>query len=350
MSRLPTRSKLQTMGAPPGSRLLVTGATGFLGRHLVSALYAAGHDVVALCRRDEPEIAALGATVCRGDVLDGASVRAAAEGCEALLHCAGKVSRQPEDAEELHRIHVEGTQTTLDACRVAGVRRVVIASTSGVVAVSEDPRQVRGEGAAAPMSLLARWPYYRSKLYAELAAFDRGGPGFEVVSVNPTLLLGPGDARGSSTGDVVRFLEKKMPFVPSGGLSFVDVRDAALAMILALERGRAGERYLVSAINLTIEAFLGRLERLSGVPAPYLRTPRSLTLARAGANLLGRLAKHMPIDAPIDRISAEMAQCFWYVDATKARTELGWAPRDTGDTLAETIADLQARGVVWPTA
>jgi len=332
------------------SRLLITGATGFLGRHLVTALRASGHDVVALCRNDEPDLAALGVQVHRGDVLDAASVRAAATGCEALFHCAGKVSRRPEDAEELYRIHVDGTKTTLDACRVAGVRRVVLASTSGVVAVTEDANDVRDERAEAPMSLLSRWPYYRSKLYAERAAFDRSGPGFEVVSVNPTLLLGPGDVHGSSTGDVVSFLEEKVPFVPAGGLSFVDARDAAEAMILALDRGRAGERYLISACNLTVATFFARLERLSGVPAPRLRTPRSLLLARAGASLLERLSRHLPIDAQVDRISAEMAQCFWYVDATRARTELGWVPRDPGDTLADTVADLRARGVVWPKA
>jgi dihydroflavonol-4-reductase len=286
--------------------------------------------------------------VRRGDVLDAASVRAAAEGCDVLLHGAGKVSRKPEDAEDLFRIHVEGTKVTLDAARAAGVRRVVIASTSGTVAVSEDPDDVRGEDAPAPMDLIGRWPYYRSKLYAERAAFDRSGPSFEVVSVNPTLLLGPGDVHGSSTSDVVNFLEKKVPFVPAGGMSFVDARDAAAAMILAMEKGRAGERYLVSAANLTIEAFFARLERTSCVKGPRLRTPRSLMLARAGAELLGKLQKHVSIGADLDRISAEMAQCFWYVDASKAQRELGWQPRDPGDTLADTVADLRARGVVWP--
>jgi dihydroflavonol-4-reductase len=330
------------------SRTLVTGATGFLGRHLVAQLREGGNHVIALCRGNAPELTALGVEVKRGDVLDAASVRAAAEGCETLYHCAGLVSRQPEDAEELYRVHVDGTKVTLDAARAAGIKRVVLASTSGVVAVTKDPDEVRNEQAEAPMDLLARWPYYRSKLFAEKAGLDRSSPGFEVLAVNPTLLLGPGDDRGSSTGDVVKFLEKKVPFVPAGGLSFVDARDAAAAMILAMERGRAGERYLVSAANLTIEAFFARLARISGVPAPRLKVPRSVTLARLGAGLMERAAKRFTLDLPVDRISAEMSQCFWYVDAAKARDELGWVPRDPSDTLADTVRDLEQRGVVWP--
>jgi dihydroflavonol-4-reductase len=330
------------------SRILVTGAAGFLGRPLVTQLRSAGHEVVALCRGDASEIAALGAEIARGDILDAQSVRAAAEGCEVLFHCAGKVSRRPEDADELYRVHVEGTKITLDAAKVAGVRRVVLASTSGTVAVSEDPKEVRDERAPVPMELVARWPYYRSKLFAERAALDRNSESFEVVSVNPTLLLGPGDVRGSSTGDVQKFLERKVPFVPAGGMSFVDVRDAAAAMVLAMTHGRAGERYLVSAINLTIAAFFDRLERLSGVKGPRLRTPRSLLFARAGVEIMNKIQKHLPLDADLDRISAEMAQVFWYVDATKAQKELGWQPRDPSDTLADTVADLRDRGVVWP--
>ncbi|MEO7330130.1 MAG: NAD-dependent epimerase/dehydratase family protein [Minicystis sp.] len=331
------------------SRILVTGATGFLGHHLVPLLLARGDEVTALVRHDEPALAAQGVKLVRGDVLDAVSVRAAAEGCAILLHCAGKVSRKAEDAEELYRVHVEGTKIALDASREAGVSRAVIASTSGVVAVTKEPDEVRNEKAPAPMDLLASWPYYRSKLFAEKAAFDRNGPGFAVVAVNPTLLLGPGDERGSSTGDVASFLERKVPFTPAGGLSFVDARDAAQGMVLAMDKGRAGERYLLSAINLTIEAFFGRLARLSGVAAPRLKAPRSVLLARAGAGLFESARKHLQIDIPLDRISAEMSQHFWYVDAAKAQGELGWAPRDPGDTLAETIADLRARGVVWPT-
>ncbi|HVY46691.1 MAG TPA: NAD-dependent epimerase/dehydratase family protein [Minicystis sp.] len=330
------------------SRYLVTGGTGFLGAHLVPLLAERGHEVVALARRAPETTPPARVTVRLGDVLDAGSVRDAAAGCDGVFHCAGKVSRRPEDAEALYRVHVEGTKIALDACREAGVRRADDASTSGVVAVSRE-EQVIDERAPAPVDLLARWPYYRSKLYAEKAALDRNDPPrFEVVCINPTLLLGPGDLRDASTGDVVQFLEKKVPFVPAGGLSFVDVRDTADAALAAMERGRAGERYLLAAANMTIEAFFGRLSRVSGVPAPRLRLPKSVALAAAGAALLKRAAKHVPIEAPVDRVSAEMAQHFWYVDATKAKTELGFSPRDPMETLADTVNDLRARGVVWP--
>ncbi|MEJ7731264.1 MAG: NAD-dependent epimerase/dehydratase family protein [Polyangiaceae bacterium] len=332
------------------SRYLVTGATGFLGGHLVERLRGAGHEVVALGRgNDEARLRDLGATVRRGDVLDSASVADAAAGCEGVFHCAGKVSRKAEDAADLFRVHVDGTRTTLEACRKAGVRRAVVASTSGVVAVSKEAR-VRAESAEAPTDLIGRWPYYRSKLYAEQAAFEQSRDGLEVVAVSPSLLLGPGDTRGSSTGDVVKFLDRKVPMVPAGGLSFVDVRDAAEAMALAMDRGRAGQRYLVGGANMTVAAFFQRLERISGVPAPRLGAPRGMGLARFGADVMERVARRLDREPPVDRISVEMAQCFWYVDSSKAKRELGWEPRDPSDTLADTVRDLYARGVVWPRA
>jgi len=168
------------------------------------------------------------------------------------------------------------------------------------------------------------------------------------VAVNPTLLLGPGDERGSSTSDVVQFLEGKVPFIPGGGLSFVDARDAAKAMVLALEKGRAGRRYLISAINLTMEAFFARLERVSGVPAPRFKLPRGAAVARAGASLLERASRHLPVSATVDPVSAEMAQLFWYVDGSRAERELGFVPRDPNETLSDTVRDLRDRGVVWP--
>jgi dihydroflavonol-4-reductase len=329
-------------------RYLVTGATGFLGTHLVHALLAQGHEIVALCRQEEPELEDLGVTVMRGDVLDGPSVRAAAEGASGLFHCAGLVSRRPKDAEELYRLHVEGTKTTLDAAKAAGVRRCVIASTSGTVAVSDDPDHIGCEEDEAPIGLLQRWPYYRSKLFAEKAALERNGLDFEVISVNPTLLLGPGDLRGSSTDDVRLFLERRLPAIPPGGLSYVDVRDAAEAMCLAMDRGQGGRRYLVGACNLTLAEFFARLARVSGVRGPMARMPRVPTLARWGARYLSLAADTMGVPMPVDATSLDMAQYFWYLDASRAETELGWVPRDPIATLADTVKDLRARGVVWP--
>jgi dihydroflavonol-4-reductase len=186
-------------------------------------------------------------------------------------------------------------------------------------------------------------------LFAERAAFDRNDSELQVVCVNPSLLLGPGDSRGSSTEDVQRFLERKVPFCPGGGVAFVDARDAALAMQLAMERGRAGCRYITSAANMTLAGLFGRLERISGVKAPPLSLPRtSATLAGVGAELLGRAAEALGRSTPVDRVSAEMAQYYWYCDSSRARAELGWEHREPADTLADTVRDLRERGVVWP--
>lgn len=317
-------------------RILVTGATGFLGSHVVHALESRGHEVVPFAR-------SLG-----GDVLDARGVARAAAGCRAVLHCAGRVSRKPEDAEALYELHVGGTKTVLDACADVGVERAVVASSSGTVAVSDQPEHVGREDDPAPIGIVSRWPYYRAKLFAERAAMERNRLGFEVLSVNPSLMLGPGDERGSSTEDVRTFLEGAVPAVPAGGLSFVDVRDAAEAMVLALEGGRAGERYLVGACNLTMRDFFARLSRISGVPAPWLPLPRSREIARIGARAMERLASRIGIAPRVDATSVEMAQCFWYVDAGKAERELRWKARDPNVTLHDTVEDLRARGVVWP--
>jgi dihydroflavonol-4-reductase len=317
-------------------RYLVTGATGFLGTHVADLLRDEGHDVVRYSRS------------AGGDVLDGARVRHAASSCDGVFHCAGFVSRKRDDAERLYRVHVEGTRTVLDACAAAGVRRAVVASTSGTVAVGEDPEHVATENDATPIGLIGRWPYYRAKLFAEQVALEKSRAGFEVVCINPSLLLGPGDLNGSSTGDVRAFLERGVPAVFAGGLSFVDVRDAARGAVLAMHRGRPGERYFLGGCNLTMREFLQRLGRASGVAAPWVPLPRSRAFARLAASFVDHAAARLGVTSPIDPLTAEMAQCFWYVDSTKANVELGWTARDPGLTLHDTVADLRMRGVVWP--
>jgi dihydroflavonol-4-reductase len=244
---------------------------------------------------------------------------------------------------------VVGTKNALAGLRAAGVRRVVVASTSGTLAVGTDKQRISDEGCRAPLEVIAAWPYYRTKLYAEREALEANAPpDFEVVVVNPSLLLGPGDVRESSTGDVRRFLEGVVPATPAGGLAYVDVRDAALGMLLAAERGRAGERYILNAQNLTVEAFFQRLERISGVRAPLLKLPASRPLALGIGRLFGKAVRAIGGEPPVSEESLEMSQYFWYCDSSKAERELGFAPRDSGQTLRETVEDLIARKVVFP--
>lgn len=339
------------------SRFLVTGATGFLGSHLVAALLQAKHEVVALVRRDPAKGSANGSANGSpqqqihyhvGDILDRASLEGAFQGCDAVFHCAGLVSRDPLDADKLHRIHVEGTRNVLEMGRAAGVRRAIVASTSGVVAVSENASKIRDESHSAPLEIIGAWPYYRTKWFAELAAFETRAPGFEVVCVNPTLLLGPGDLRGSSTRDVADILEGRLLAIPGGGLSFVDVRDAAMAMIAAWERGTDGSRYLVAAQNLTLVDFAKKISRIAGVKLPMLHLPSNRKMASLAAELLVQLRGISDMVPKVDRVTLEMAQVFWYVDPKRAIDELGWTFRDPMTTLADTIEDLERRGVVWP--
>lgn len=326
-------------------RYWVGGATGFLGSHVVKALVADGHDVVPVSRSGG-EVA--GVRVLPVDVLDAAGVAESASGVDGAFLATGKVSRDPADAEELHRLNVVATRNALRGLKDAGVRRVVYASTSGTIAVSGAPR-LSDETDPPPLELIAKWPYYRSKYYAELEALEANDPPkFEVVVVNPSLLLGPGDLRGSSTKDVEKFLNGDILAVPRGGLAFVDARDAARGMVSAMEKGRAGERYLVSGTNLTVHAFLERLERLTGVPGPKLPLPRSRDVAVFATDLFNRVVRAVGGEPPVDRTSVDLGQHFFYVDSGKAERELGFSPRDPTETLFDTVADLVARGAAFP--
>jgi dihydroflavonol-4-reductase len=339
------------------SRYLVTGATGFLGRHVVRTLLDKGLATHALVRKKTTELPNEVVQI-EGDVLDLPSIEKALGSCDGVFHCAGRVSRKPEDAEALYKLHVDGTKNVIAAAVSRAVRRVVVASTSGTIAVSDDPDHVATEEDEAPIGLLNRWPYYRSKLFAEKAALERhgtplgvGDATLDVICVNPTLLLGPGDINGSSTEDVRLFLERKIPAIPPGGMSYVDARDAASAMLLAMERGIGGRRYLIGACNLTIKEFFARLERISGVRGPILPMPRARQareIARTGAEMLERLSSRLGIPVAVDPVSLDMAHFYWYLDASLAEAELGWVPRDPVETLVDTVRDLEERGVVWP--
>ncbi|MCW5801744.1 MAG: NAD-dependent epimerase/dehydratase family protein [Deltaproteobacteria bacterium] len=323
-------------------RLLVTGATGFLGEHLCRELVERGHTVVGLARTRSAVLAELGVEHVRGDVLAGPELDRALEDCVAVFHLAGAVSRDPDDAQRMMRLHVDGTRRVLERMAAAKITRMVLASTSGTIGVSKD-EEILDERAPYAEEIVAGWPYYASKIYQERLAFEHGQRlGIEIVAVNPSLLLGPGDRRLSSTGDVRKFIRREIPVVPKGGINFVDARDAAVATANALEHGRAGERYLLGGPNWTMKEFFGRLGRVANVSPPRLRLPASWN--RFGAAVVEELWRHRGKEPPVDRISVEMAEHFWWIDSAKAEKELGFAARDPQLTLQDTVAYLR-RGV-----
>jgi dihydroflavonol-4-reductase len=336
-------------------RVALTGATGFLGSALLDRLLDRGHSVTALVRGEAEALSERGVRVVPGDLLDPIAVRALVADAEAVIHLAGRVSRDPADGPALYRVHVAGTKVLLEAAAEAGVGRFVLASSSGTVGVSKTSR-ITTELDEAPLSLVARWPYYLSKIYKEKLALSFAlEHRLPLVCLNPSLLLGPGDRHFSSSGDIWKFLRRDIPAMPSGGISFVDVRDAAVTFEAALTRGRPGERYLLGASNMTFAEFFGRLSRLSGVDPPRLRLPSELNLL--GARALERWSRMRGVDPPIDRASVEMGEHWFFIDSSKARLELGFSPRDPQETLRDTLRDLQqhgrergSAGASWPVA
>ena len=321
----------------------VTGATGFLGRHLCALLRQDGHEVRAVVRTRQAALDALGVTQVEGDVLDAASLPLAFKGAQVVFHLAGRVSRNPDDASALHRLHVGGTQHAVDACLQAGVPRMVHCSTSGTVGVTASPGYELDEEAQPDLTVVGRWPYYLSKLYAEQTALRANSSKLAVVSINPSLLLGPGDERGDSVRDVRLFMERKIPGAPSGGVSLVDVRDAAAALVAGWHKGRPGERYLVTGLNCTVREFFERLSRVTEVPAPLFTM--SPTVGRLSSRMMDAVARGLDTANPLDETTVEMAGWCWYVSAEKAQRQLGINLRDMGQTLHDTVEDLRRRGV-----
>src|SRR5258708_29161755 len=230
----------------------------------------------------------------------------------------------------------DGTRLLCDAARKADVKTIVLASSSGTIAASETGDIVSDEPCSPPLDIIARWLYYASKAYQEMAALERfSGKGLRLVIMNPSLLLGPGDDRLSSTKVVLDFLARKISAVPNGGLNFVDVRDTAQAFRAAMQKGRHGERYLVGAVNWTFVKFFDRLERLTKVASPRLAFPSKFAIT--GAHVIDSLFRQWNLTSPLEADTIEMAEYFWYFNHNKARRELGFTPPDPGDTLNDTV-------------
>jgi dihydroflavonol-4-reductase len=321
-------------------RILITGGTGFLGTHIVRNFLAFGEKNLKVMASRVPEwMKDAGVKAVEGSVADRDDVARACKNVSAIFHLAGKVSRDNTDAAAMNKIHLEGTRLLCEAAKEAGVETMILASSSGTIAVSEAD-QIVDETFPQPVDILAKWAYYGSKYYQERTALENfNGENQRLVIMNPSLLLGPDDERLSSTKPVLDFLARKIPYCPSGGLNFVDVRDAAGAFITALEKGRHHEKYLLGAENMTFEQFFGRLERLSGVSAPMFKVPKKL--AMAGSSMISSIYKNWGKASPVEPSEVEQAECFWYFDSSKAKEELDFSPRDPQETLNDTIIYLR---------
>ena len=324
---------------------LVTGGTGFLGAHLVRMLVSQNKGRLRVLVHSAPppwlRDFADEVEIVSGSVTSPDDVARAVDGVDQIYHLAGMVSHRAADAHRMYAVHVDGTRLVCEAAARAGVSRIVIASTSGTVAVSRRADDVADEGTPAPVDIISRWAYYASKLYQEEAARRACGDKVELVTVNPSLLLGPGDDRLSSTRPILQFLAREISLMPAGGLNVVDARDVAALLPIVMARGTAGERYLLGAVNWTFAEFFGRLERLTKIAGPRLKFSGAFPslAARAQAAVFKKLGRKVPVDPE----SVDMAQYYWYMDAGKAARELGWLPRDPADTLRDTVDYIRER-------
>ena len=324
--------------------VLVTGASGFLGKHLVRLLEESDEQIriKAFSRSAFPDFDDVRIEGVRGDITNRNDVDSALDGVDQVYHLAGTVERNPTDHWKAYRTHVDGTRNLCEAMLKHGPRRCVLVSSSGTVAVSREAVE-HTEESGYKQALVHEWPYYLSKIYQEKQALwyceHRSLP---ITVVNPSLLLGPGDDRLSSTNDVRLFLKGQIKTIPSGGLSLVDVRDAAAGMIGAMRDGAIGERYLLAGENLTFREWIAKTAQIAGVSRPRFQLPDRA--ARFGAAALRRLYPLAGREFELDDATVKMSTLFWYCDSAKARRDIGFVTRAADDTLKETISYLRSSG------
>ena len=329
----------------------VTGATGFIGANLVHELNARGHAVRALVRPGADLRGLQGADyeAVPCGLTDRAALAQAMRGCDWCFHVAASYHLWLPDYAPLYRANVDGTQAVLDAAGEAGCRRIVYTSTVGVLRPPapdlSQPTPV-DETALAVLGEMGN-PYKRSKWLAEAAARERAAKGSPIVIVNPTAPVGPRDVKPTPTGRVILdFLNGAMPAFLDTGLNWVHVRDVACGHVLAAERGRVGERYILGhgEGNWTLEQALGVLAELSGLPAPRWRIPYAVALAFAHCEELKSRFTHRPPRAPLAGV--RMARYRMFFTPAKAIRELGLPQAAPRQALAEALEWFTAHGYV----
>jgi dihydroflavonol-4-reductase len=329
----------------------VTGASGFIGSNLVHELVARGHSVKALLRPESDLRGLKGVDFERvdGDVSDPLKLQTALRGCDWCFHVAASYHLWLRDYAPMYAANVEGTRHVIEAAVTAGCSRIVYTSTVGCIGL---PRPLNGAvtptDESTPVSEAQMSNHYkRSKWRAEVVARDLAAKDAPVIIVNPSAPVGPSDVKPTPTGQViVDFLNRKMPAYLDTGLNWVHVRDVAEGHILAAEKGRVGERYILGNAegNWTMRQTLAVLEEITGVPAPKFRVPYWIALTAAHVNEAVAGVTGKPPKAPLAGV--RMAKYKMWFNPAKAVRELGLPQTPPKQALADAAEWFRANGYV----
>src|SRR5579883_2395204 len=310
-----------------GASCFLTGAAGFVGGHVLPALLDAGYAVRALMRRPSASMDPRVRQVT-GDLREPGSFARALEGCRYIVHCAALYSFAPRERAHMHAVNVAGTAGLLEAAHLAGVERAVVTSSSATLGPMTDGRLRDERDWASDGSSRG---YHHSKLDQERAAFASRVP---AIALLPTAPVGPGDWKPTPTGRMI------LDF--AGGMNLVAVEDVARAHVAALERGTAGERYIIAGENLMLDDLWELLARVTGKPMPGMRVPSPLLNAIAyGDELRCRMTGAQPA-VPIEGV--RMSRELMFVDGSKAQRELGIAPSPIRGALERAVAWYRENG------
>ena len=326
-----------------GQRVLVTGASGFVGWHVADQLVSAGADVRALVRpasqRGHERFAWFEGDLLRRDTLDEA-----VKDCRYVFHVAGDYRFWARDPREIFANNVQGTINMLEAAHAAGVENIVYTSTTGILERGTLERVATEERLASPSSF--KGAYKRSKFEAFREAQTRAEAGWPIVTTLPTAPIGPHDLKPTPTGMIiVQFLNGRIPMLARTGLNFVDVRQCALGHLLAMVRGKRAERYLLGGVNLSLGEFLQRVEPYGRHRAPRLHAPHWLSYATACVS--ETMAKCSSNWQPfVTRESVQMSRGPHFSSNEKAERELGYEVTPIDDAIRDAVADFAARGLV----
>jgi dihydroflavonol-4-reductase len=329
--------------------VLVCGAGGFLGQHVVAALLDAGHRVRAVQRSTRlPPARAAHLETVTGDLLQPEFTRRMLDGMDGVIFSAGRTWQPGVSAAELHADNVNLVRVFLAALETRPKLRVAFTSSASTIGGSRRPVVLCESSGRGQLNEAALSPYDRAKLAAEELVLEAARCGQNIVVLNPGLMLGPaatGDVRLSSEFFLLWHLQGKTPLFVNGGHSLCDVREVARAHVAALTQGRAGERYILAGHNCSMQEIYGHLAALSGVRPPFPMSPRASRVISALAQLGARASRGRIVN-PLDRDFVRSLALHYFVDSSKAREELRYVIPPLHGILASTLQSFRARELV----